>query len=61
MLSLILLILAFLLFLIAALIVPPNEPWRAKLGLLGLAAWVLAEIVLRAANAGKFAAGHFFG
>ncbi len=46
MISLILLIFAFVLFAIAAM-VNPVDPWRGKLACIGLACWVLAEIVLR--------------
>lgn len=48
MLSLILLVFAFVLFLVAAFFVPPEQPWRSKLGLLGLACWVLAGIISQA-------------
>jgi hypothetical protein len=44
--SLILLIFAFVLFSISAF-VNPVEPWRGKLCCIALACWVLAEIVLR--------------
>lgn len=44
MLSLILLIFALVLFIVAAFLSPSAEPWRGKLGLLGLACWVAAEI-----------------
>ena len=48
MLTLILLVFAFVLFLVAAALNPSYEPWRAKLGLIGLACWVLSEILSRA-------------
>jgi hypothetical protein len=46
MLSLMLLIAAFVLFLIAALAYPA-EPWRGKLTCIAFACWVAAEIVFR--------------
>ena len=48
MLVLILLMFAFVIFLVAAFMVPPENPWKAKLGLIGLACWVLGEILTRA-------------
>ena len=48
MLSLICLIFALVLFVVAAF-VKPDEPWRGKLALLGLAFWVAADIVTHAA------------
>lgn len=42
--SLILLVFAFVLFVVAAFLVP-EHPWKGKLGLLGLACWVLAELL----------------
>jgi hypothetical protein len=47
MLSLILLVFALVLFIIAGA-VNPVEPWRGRLSCLGLACWVGAEIILRA-------------
>ena len=44
MLSLILLIFAFVLFMLAAF-VSPVDPWRGRLACLGLACWSLAEIL----------------
>lgn len=46
MLSLILLIFAFVLFMIAAF-VSPVDPWRGRLMCLGLGCWTLAEILGR--------------
>lgn len=45
--GLILLVFAFVLFVVAAFL-QPDQPWRGKLGLLGLASWVAAEIFTRA-------------
>ena len=49
MLSLILLILAMLLFGIAGVMrpAPPDEPWRNRMVCFGLAFWVLSELVSR--------------
>lgn len=44
--GLILLVFAFVLFVVAGFI-QPDHPWRAKLGLFGLACWVLAELLGR--------------
>lgn len=44
MLSLILLVFAFVLFVVAGLLNPP-EPWRGKLLCFGLACWVLSELL----------------
>jgi apolipoprotein N-acyltransferase len=44
MLSLILLVFAFVLFVVAGL-AAPEPPWRSKLACFGLACWVLAELV----------------
>ena len=46
MLSLILLVFAFVLLLVAGLI-NAAAPWRDKLACLGLACWVLSEIIVR--------------
>ena len=46
MLGLVLLIFALALFVIASFL-QPDQPWRGRLGLLGLACWVGAEIVSR--------------
>lgn len=45
MISLILLIFALVFFLIAALASPPENPWRPRLGFLGLASWVASELM----------------
>jgi hypothetical protein len=45
--SMILLVFAYVLFMVAGLIRPP-EPWTSRLPVLGLACWVLAEIVGKA-------------
>jgi hypothetical protein len=49
MLSLILLVFALVLFVIAGFLNPPNEPWRSKLVCFGLACLAGAEIAVRAA------------
>jgi cytochrome c oxidase assembly factor CtaG len=49
MLSLILLVFAFVLFVIAGFVRPEPEPWRARMVCFGLACLALAEIVTRGA------------
>lgn len=53
MLSLILLVFAFVLLMIAGLVAPSVEPWRSKLACFGLACWVLAELVRTVPVVGK--------
>jgi len=48
MLSLILLVFALVLLVLAAMLNPANEPWRWRLGWLGLACWVASEIFVKA-------------
>lgn len=48
MLSLILLVFALVLFVVAAFVNPAPEPWRNRLICFGLACWVGAEIVRNA-------------
>lgn len=43
-LTFVLLVFALVLFVVAAVLQPADHPWRGKLGLLGLACWVGAEI-----------------
>jgi len=45
MLSVILLVFAFVLFLVAGLTLPETPPWRSRLVCWGLACWVLSEIL----------------
>lgn len=47
MLSLILLVFAFVLLAVAAFLSPPEHPWKGRLALFGFACWVLAEILVR--------------
>jgi hypothetical protein len=51
MLSLILLVFAFVLFVIAGAVNPPENPWRSRLVCFGLACVALADIVVRAPGA----------
>ncbi len=47
MLTLILLVFAFVLMVVAAMLAPPEHPWKGRLALFGFACWVLAEILVR--------------
>jgi hypothetical protein len=49
MLPLILLVFAFVLFVIAAFVRPEPEPWRGRLICFGFACWVLSEILAHGA------------
>ena len=51
MLSLILLVFAFVLFVVAAFLAPPEHPWKGRLALFGLACAALAEILTRVPGA----------
>jgi hypothetical protein len=47
-LALVLLVFGFVLLVLAAMLtLPADSPWRSRLGLLGLACWILSEIVTR--------------
>lgn len=48
MLTLILLVFAFVLLMVAAFLSPPEHPWKGRLALFGLSCFVLAEILTRA-------------
>lgn len=48
MLTLILLVFAFVLFVVSAFLAPPEHPWKGRLALFGFSCWVLAEILGRA-------------
>lgn len=45
MISLILLVFAFVLFIVAGVYSAPEPPWRSRLVCFGLGCWVLAEIL----------------